>query len=111
MTVCVDSNIALKWVLPEDRSGEAVALLARWRAAWEEIVAPAYFYVEVASVLRQRTTRIGSHRISLDKAPKVSGALPRAGITIRNALGLHDRALDLAAELARPTTYDTCYRR
>lgn len=110
MTVCIDSSIALKWVLLEDGSEEAERLLARWQQERHEMVAPAHFYVEISSVLRQRTLRIGSDHLDPGEALDALITLLDADVTIHSSRPeLHCRALSLAAELGQPTTYDAHY--
>lgn len=110
MTVCVDSSIALKWVLMENGSEEAERLLARWLQERCEMVAPAHFFVEISSVLRQRTLRTGSDHLDPSEALDALLALLDANVTIRSSQAeLHCRALSLAAELGLPTTYDAHY--
>jgi predicted nucleic acid-binding protein len=109
MTVCVDSSLALKWVLAEDASQIAEQLLVQWRGSGEKIIAPPHFYVEIASVLRQRTLRIDSDRLELEDSRKALVYLLSVEIAIHHSPALHQRALDLAIELGQPTTYDTHY--
>ena len=40
MTVVVDASVALKWVLEEDGTDEALALWDRWQTAGERLIAP-----------------------------------------------------------------------
>jgi len=110
MTVCVDSSIALKWVLQEDGSEEAERLLARWQQEQQKMVAPAHFYVEISSVLRQRTLRTGSDHLEPGEALDALVILLDSGVMIHSSLpNLCCRALSLAEELGQPTTYDAHY--
>lgn len=109
MTVCVDSSLALKWVLPEDGRLEALALLGSWQEAGEEMIAPSHFFVEVASVLRQRTARRSRDAVDLEDAREGLAMLLNLGVVVHSLRYLHQRALDLAVELSQSTTYDTHY--
>ena len=52
--VVVDASLALKWVLEEDYTAEAIDLLAHWRAHRIARIAPGWFACEVANVLYQQ---------------------------------------------------------
>lgn len=109
MTVCVDSSLALKWVLAERGSEDAEQLLIRWRNTHEEIIAPSHFFVEVASVLTQRTMRAGPDRVEPEYSRRALALLLTVGVDIHHSPDLHRRALELAIDMGQPTTYDTHY--
>ena len=52
MIYVLDSNVALKWVLPEADSNKALQLRADTQAGVHELLAPDVFPVEVAHALR-----------------------------------------------------------
>jgi predicted nucleic acid-binding protein len=99
MTKVVDASVALKWVVDEPGSGAADALLT------ESLIAPDFWLIEAANVLRTKTMRgdliADQARIRLDnlrRAPVVS---------MSTALILND-ALALAIELEH-SVYDCLY--
>lgn len=69
--IVVDASVATKWLFPEERTQEALNLLATALSARERIVAPALLWFEVANILRQR--------------------MRGAGLTLAQALDLFDR--------------------
>ena len=52
--VCIDSNLALIRVLPDDRRPQAESLFRLWRSQDVRLVAPPLFSAEVTSVIRQK---------------------------------------------------------
>ena len=96
----VDSSVALKWVIEEDGSDQALAL-QRY-----DLIAPALLRIETANVLRTLTAR---KALEVDQAMDLFDLLRTAPVTIID----HDdeleaRALALALELAHPV-YDCVY--
>lgn len=55
--VLVDASVALKWVIAEDMTDLAAALLRDWTSAGLSVVAPALFAFEVANVLYRKVGR------------------------------------------------------
>ena len=105
MTVVVDASVALKWVLEEELTGEALALRTRWIESEELTVAPPIFRSEVTNALH-RAVRRGD----MDSAAASSGlGFLVASTTIEEPSGLYGRAFDIAAELSQGATYDSLY--
>jgi predicted nucleic acid-binding protein len=96
----VDSSVALKWVIEEDGSDQALALQGR------DLIAPALLRIETANVLRTLAAR---GALGADQAIQLFELLQSAPVTIID----HDdeleaRALAIALELAHPV-YDCVY--
>lgn len=96
----VDSSVALKWVIEEDGSDQALALQGR------DLIAPALLRLETANVLRTLAAR---GALGADQAIRLFELLQSAPVTIVD----HDdeleaRALAIALELAHPV-YDCVY--
>ena len=53
----VDASVALKWVLKEGGTDEAMALWDRWQEAGERVLAPPIFRSEVTNALHQMVRR------------------------------------------------------
>ncbi len=53
MTVVVDASVALKWVLQERDTEQALILWDRWQAAEEFVAAPPIFRSEVTNAVYQ----------------------------------------------------------
>jgi predicted nucleic acid-binding protein len=96
----VDSSVALKWVIEEDGSEQALALQGG------DLIAPALLRIETANVLRTLAAR---GALGADQAIQLFELLQSAPVTIVD----HDdeveaRALAIALELAHPV-YDCVY--
>ncbi|MEW6228858.1 MAG: type II toxin-antitoxin system VapC family toxin [Bacillota bacterium] len=104
MTVCVDASLVLKWLTYESDSDKAVAWLDAH--AEDEIIAPAFLPVEVASALRQKTRRA---EMDPEKGLEALQLLDKLKIRLMWDRALLERAFILAVELDQPTAYDTAY--
>ena len=105
MTVVVDANVALKWVLSEDQTAEASALRARWVESGESVIAPPIFRAEVTNALHQS---LRQQKLTKTAASDGIGFLVE-WIEINEPLGLYERALEIAGELGLGATYDALY--
>jgi predicted nucleic acid-binding protein len=105
VTIAVDASLALKWVLPEEHTEEAWALLQAWRLQAETLIAPPIFRPEVANALHR------SARRGIITGPETSDALRMLTptIVIEEPAGLYPRALTLAVEFRLGTVYDALY--
>lgn len=105
MTIAVDASLALKWVLPEEQTEEAWALLQAWRLQAETLIAPPIFRPEVANVLHR------SARRGIITGPETSDALGMLipTIVIAEPPGLYSRAITLAGEFRLGAVYDALY--
>ncbi len=104
--VCVDANLVVMWITPEEGRDQAVALLDDCLRHQTSIVAPDCVFAEVGSVLRRKVYRgimdgeDGRVAISL---------LDRFAIDVVPVLSLCARAWQIAADLNLPTLYDAYY--
>src|SRR5580693_7112758 len=99
MTIVVDASVALKWVLPEDDSDLADALLS------ERLIAPPLWLIEGANAL-WRNVRMG--KIGANDAALLFRELSSAPVTSAHADEDAANALDLAIRLSHPI-YDCIY--
>jgi predicted nucleic acid-binding protein len=104
--VVVDASLAIKWVLNEPYTEQALALADEWATAGIRPSAPCLLLVEATNVLHRRAM-LG--HISLSQARELLAGLLDMGIEIRESPQIHLRAMELAQELARPAVYDTHY--
>ena len=104
--VCIDANIAVKWLLTEDDSATAIALADRFRAERNTLVAPPHMPVEVTNVLRTRVRRDELTQAEAEDLAELFAGYP---IEIGLPAGLYKRALDLAHRFGRPNVYDVHY--
>jgi predicted nucleic acid-binding protein len=57
VAVVVDASVAVKWVLPEEHTDRAHALMAASTQARQRIVGPPHLTVEVVNAIYQRRRR------------------------------------------------------
>lgn len=105
MTVVVDANIALKWVLPQERTGEALMLRDRWQRDSERVIAPPLFRAEVTNVVRQY---VRQGKLRLIEASEALGLLLSSVASVEPE-GLYARALSIANDYELKAAYDSIY--
>ncbi len=107
-TVIVDANIAIKWVLNEEDSSTALALLNDWNKNGIMMLAPFLFTYEVTNVLYQNMRK---GKINLDQAKRALIEVLSLGIELEffDHSALSKRALELAHRFNLPATYDPHY--
>ena len=99
--VVVDSSVAIKWFVPEDRSERALRLLD----GTFELIAPDLLVPECANVLWKKTTR---GEISAGEARLVLRALGAAPVRLVASRDIIDAAFEIATSLGR-TVYDSLF--
>lgn len=105
MTVVVDASVALKWILNEEGTEEALALWDRWQAGGERVVAPPVFRAEVANALRQVVRR---GVVTASDADELLDTLLDI-VAIEEPLTLYARALRMSHEFDLGAVYDALY--
>ena len=104
--VCVDASLAVRWVVPEDYSDQALDLLAFWGESQTELVAPTHMLYEVNSTLR---FLVSQKVISEEIGDGAFSHFRRLRIRLTSRAAIFPLAWSLARELNQPTTYDTVY--
>jgi predicted nucleic acid-binding protein len=105
VTVVVDASVALKWVLEEDGTDEALALWDRWQAAGERVVAPPIFRAEVANALRQVVRRgLATTREAADLLETLLET-----VAVEEPPPLYGRSLEMAHAFDLGSVYDALY--
>ncbi|HTQ13708.1 MAG TPA: type II toxin-antitoxin system VapC family toxin [Rhizomicrobium sp.] len=99
MSVVVDASVIVKWIIPEDGSGDARALMSA------DLAAPAIWLAETANVLWRHVLR---GEIDRSRAADLLAEVSNAPIRNIEIDGLVHDALSLANELAHPI-YDCLY--
>jgi len=98
--------VALDLLLPSERTASVEALWLRWLAEGAALVAPPFFFVEVASVLRNK---VFLRRISPEHGEEAFRQFLNIPVQGFEFAGMDERAWRLAEELGRPETYDCQY--
>ncbi len=104
--VVVDASLAVKWLVEEDDSDKAHALLESWVAQDVTRIAPYLMPFEVANVLHRRVIR---REFSVDIGTRMMARLLGSQLQFHYSPKLHIRALELASELRQGAVYDAHY--
>ena len=104
--VVVDASLVVKWLVTEELSDEALALLASWNAESVRMAAPSLIRFEVANVLHRKIARGDIGAISAIEHMTRLLTLP---IELRDMPEIHARAIELAGELRHGAAYDAHY--
>jgi predicted nucleic acid-binding protein len=104
--LCVDASVALDLLLPSERTSAVDALWAQWLTEGTALVAPPFFFVEVASVLRNK---VFLRRISPERGEEAFRHFLDMPVRGGQFEGIQERAWRLAVELGRPEAYDCQY--
>jgi predicted nucleic acid-binding protein len=104
--ICVDASLAVKWVLPEEFSDRALALVTNSMRIGEPLVAPSLLPIEVTNILRRRMVREG---LSLTLAHELLDHFLSFPVRIQAPAELHRQALVVADTLELPAVYDAHY--
>ncbi len=103
--VCLDAGVWVKALAAEDLSTEAAHVLAD-SIGNGSLVAPAFCWAEVGSVLRKKV-RAGD--LSPEEATGAWSDFQAMPITFIDTPQLRSRAWDLAERYGQPTLYDSAY--
>ena|ERR1044072_3427210 len=95
----LDSSVALKWLVPEDRSDEAAALVGQ-----TDLLVPTFFHAEIANALWKKARR---GEILLEEIAPHFAQLPHLVTTLDETDAI-SRALEIAVELDH-AVYDCIY--
>ena len=94
--VVVDASLAFKWLVREEHTDKALAILRSWESQGIVPTAPHLMPAEVTNALHRRVVR---GEMSSTVAANLIKNLLSSSLELREALELHGRALELAHEL------------
>ncbi len=104
--VCVDANLVVMWIAPEEGREQAIALLSECRERGISLIAPDCMFAEVGAAIRRKVYRgMMDERDGFDAI----SVLDRLAIDIAPVLDLMTEAWQLAAAHNLPTLYDAYY--
>ena len=98
--VVIDASVAIKWVVEEDETEGALAVLRRY-----ELLSPDLVFAEYANILWKK---VRLSEITQDEAAEAAYLIRSAGIEVLPVRRLIESALRLAIELDHPA-YDCVY--
>ena len=104
--VVVDASLTVKWLVEEEDSDKAHAILQSWVAQDVTRVAPNLMPFEVANALHRRVLR---GELSVGDSARMIAQLLGSRLELHQTAGLHARALELASELQQSAVCDAHY--
>lgn len=105
-SVVVDASLVVKWLVEEDDSDKAHAVLQSWVTRDVSRIAPHLLAFEVANALHRRVLR---GELSVDESTRMIARLLESRLEFHQPPGLHVRALRLASQLNQNAVYDAHY--
>lgn len=106
--VVIDSSLVVAYLLPEALSPHAKVLLQTWQVADFKLAAPALLQYEVVAVFRKQVYRgLLTPADALSARDTFLALLPSVQLVVD--ADLLRRGYELAAQLNRPTAYDSQY--
>ena len=105
-SVVVDASLVVKWLVEEDDSQKAHAVLQSWVANDITRIAPYLMPFEVANALHRRVLR---GELNVGNSTRMITRLLESGLQLHQPPGLHARALQLASQLNQSAAYDAHY--
>jgi predicted nucleic acid-binding protein len=103
--VCLDAGVWIKALAAEELSAEAAHVLAD-SIVNGSLVAPAFCWAEVGSVLRKK---VRARDLSAEEAAEAWRDFRAMPVTFIDTVQLRSRAWDLAERYGQPTLYDAAY--
>jgi predicted nucleic acid-binding protein len=104
--VCFDASVAVKWLIIEDHSELALALLGTILRAGGSIVGPPHLPIEVSNALYKR---VRSGGVTLEEAQERISSLSDIPIDLVYSKDLSRSALALSLEFGWKYLYDAFY--
>ncbi len=104
--VVVDASVAFKWLVEEENSDKATALVRLSDDDGVQLAAPTIMPFEVANALHRRVVR---GDLSLETAVELIQRLISIGVKLHQPLSIHQRALQLANQFSQGAVYDAHY--
>lgn len=103
---CLDSSVLVKALVPEEGSEEASALLRRIISTGGLLVAPAFAWAEVGTVLRKK---VRSGFLNQSEADAVWACFTELSIEYIQDSKVPQAAWSIAGRLGLPTLYDAAF--
>ncbi len=104
--VVVDASLAVKWLVREEHTDQALAILRAWHDDEVTLAAPYLLAFEVANSLHRKVVR---GQLSVGDSTRMIQRLLSSRLELHQTDGLYARALELASELQQGAVYDAHY--
>ena len=104
--VVVDASLAFKWLVEEEHSDKAHAILQSWDNRSVRLASPHLMPFEVVNALHRRVVR---GELTTEVAAGLIESLLSSRLELHETPGLHRRALELASQLGQGAAYDSHY--
>ncbi len=104
--VVVDASLAFKWLVREEHTDKALAILREWHDEEVTPAAPHLLPFEVSNALHKRVTR---GELSIEGAVDLIGNLLTSQIELHQPWNLHGKALEMASRFGQAAAYDAHY--
>ena len=105
-SVVVDASLVVKWLVEEEDSDRAHAVLRSWVTRDVTRIAPHLLPFEVANALHRRVLR---GELNVGDSTRMVARLLESRLELHQPPGLHVRALQLASQLNQNAAYDAHY--
>jgi predicted nucleic acid-binding protein len=104
--VCLDTSVWMKYLAPDELDAAATRLIDGAIREEAHLVAPAFAWAEIGSVLRKK---VRASLITADEASALWSAFLKLPLEYVDEPNLRARAWELAAAFALPTLYDAAF--
>ena len=104
--VVVDTSLVFKWLMEEEDSDRALALVNRWNHEGVQIAAPHLMLAETSNALHRAVVK---KALSVFEAAALFEQLAARSLDFYHSNPLYPRALALASELGQGAVYDSVY--
>ena len=106
--VIVDASLVFKWLVEEEDSDRARAMLTRWKGQDAKLAAPYFMLAEVTNALHRRVV---DGTLGVVEASDLAESMlsPSIGMELHSHHGLHRRGVELANLMRQPAVYDSIY--
>ena len=106
-SIVMDASFAIKWVLEEEYSTQAISKLAEWQNQHIDVYAPTWFLFEITNAFYQRIRR---NELTLAEGRRLIDTIRDVGVELLDyEQGIHIRALELARQFNLNAAYDAHY--
>lgn len=104
--VVVDTSLVFKWLMEEEDSDRAIALVNRWNHEGVRLAAPHLMLAETSNALHRAVV---GKALSVPEAAALFEQLAARPVEFYHANPFYPRALALASELGQGAVYDSVY--